>query len=454
MTLTPLSEYSSGISSTIASGLGTHLWQSTLFAAAAGLLTLTLRKNHAQARYGLWLAASVKFLIPFLLLVAIGNRLAWSAGSAITNHRLHFAIEVISAAAPATAVPALLLPAMIGVWLCGFLAVPFLWCVQWRKMSAVVRAATPLREGREVEALRRMEMISGMRKQIEMRLSRTPIEPGIFGIFRPVLMWPEGISGRLEDAQLDAILAHEVQHVRRHDNLAAAIHMGVEAIFWFHPLVWWLGARLVEERERACDEEVLELGSERQIYAEGILKVCEFCLASPLACISGVAGGDLKKRMVHIMTERILQKLDFGRKLVLGAAGLAAAATPIVFGLATATHAVSPAASAVAQQSEQPAAAHASVHASKEEMNALVLKRIPPEYPQAAKKAHIQGQVILRAIISKDGDVENLQIVSGHPQLAPAAIEAVKQWKYRPYLQQGIPVEVETEITVNFTLVK
>ena len=87
-------------------------------------------------------------------------------------------------------------------------------------------------------------------------------------------------------------------------------------------------------------------------------------------------------------------------------------------------------------------------------MSALVLKKVPPQYPEAAKKAKIEGQVILRAIISKDGDVENLKIASGHPQLAPSAIDAVKQWKYRPYLQQGKPVEVETEINVNFTLLK
>ena len=307
-----------------------------------------------------------------------------------------------------------LLPALVGVWLCGFLAVFFPWYVQWQKMSAATQEALPLLEGREVEVLRRMERAAGIRKRTEIRLSHASIEPGIFGIVRPVLMWPEGISRRLEDAQLDAILAHEVRHVRRHDNLAAAIHMVVEAIFWFHPLVWWLGARLVEERERACDEDVLELGSERQVYAEGILKVCEFCLASPLACMSGVAGGDLKKRMVHIMTERMLHKLDFGRKLLLGAAGLAAVAGPIAFGLVNAnpTRAESAAGLAAAQQSEQPPAAHA----SKEEMAALVLKKVPPEYPEAAKKAHIQGHVVLRAIISKDGDVENLQIVSGHPQ--------------------------------------
>jgi bla regulator protein BlaR1 len=435
----------------ILTALGNHLWQSTLFAAMTGLLILILRKCHARFRYWVWFAASIKFLIPFSLLVAIGSRLAWSCG-AVTSNRLHFAIEVISSVTPPTVVPGLvhLLPALVAVWLCGFLAVLFPWYVQWQKMSAAAQDAVPLLEGREVEVLRRMERASGMRKQTEIRLSHASIEPGIFGIVRPVLMWPEGISRRLEDAQLDAILAHEVRHVRRHDNLAAAIHMFVEAIFWFHPLVWWLGARLVEERERACDEDVLELGSERQVYAEGILKVCEFCLASPLACMSGVAGGDLKKRMVHIMTERMLHKLDFGRKLLLGAAGLAAVAGPIAFGLVNAnpTRAESAAGLAAAQQSEQPPAAHA----SKEEMAALVLKKVPPEYPEAAKKAHIQGHVVLRAIISKVGDVENLQIVSGHPQLAPAAIEAVKQWKYRPYLQQGNPVEVETEIDVNFTL--
>jgi bla regulator protein blaR1 len=130
------------------------------------------------------------------------------------------------------------------------------------------------------------------------------LEPGVFGIFRPVLLLPEGITDRLAPAHLDAILAHELCHVRRRDNLAAALHMAVEAIFWFHPLVWWVGARLVEERERACDEEVLRLGSQPEVYAESILKTCQFYLESPLVCMSGIAGSDLKKRITRIMTGR------------------------------------------------------------------------------------------------------------------------------------------------------
>ena len=68
---------------------------------------------------------------------------------------------------------------------------------------------------------------------------------------------------------MKAILVHERCHIRCHDNLVAAIHMLVEAIFWFHPLVWWIGARLVEERERACDEEVLRRGADPEAYAAG-----------------------------------------------------------------------------------------------------------------------------------------------------------------------------------------
>lgn len=331
-----------------ASAMGNHLWQSTLVAAIAGLLTLALRKNHARARYWLWMAASVKFLIPFSWLIAIGSRLSWSHPTA-ANDGLYVVIDEVSqpftrnalAVAPvASPIASLLhvLPALLaGVWFCGFAAVLLVWCVRWRRISATLRSAVPLHEGREVEALRRLEQASGVRTRIQLLLSRAMLEPGIFGMTRPVLVWPEGISERLENPHLEAILAHELWHVRRRDNLAAALHMLVEAVFWFHPLVWWLGARLIDERERACDEDVLEFGSERHVYAESILKVCEFCVGSPLACVSGVTGADLKKRMVHIMSERVIRQLDFSRKLLLSAVATLAIAVPIIFGLTHAT---------------------------------------------------------------------------------------------------------------------
>src|SRR5438309_2452401 len=82
----------------------------------------------------------------------------------------------------------------------------------------------------------------------------------------------------------------------------------------------------------------------------------------------------------------------------------------------------------------------------------LLVRKVQPNYPPLARQARIQGNVVLQAEISKDGSIENLRLVSGHPMLAPAAIEAVKQWRYKPYFLNGEPVEVETQVTVNFTL--
>ncbi|MGC1788215.1 MAG: energy transducer TonB [Terriglobales bacterium] len=82
----------------------------------------------------------------------------------------------------------------------------------------------------------------------------------------------------------------------------------------------------------------------------------------------------------------------------------------------------------------------------------LLIRKVPPAYPPLARQARIQGVVILQAQISKEGNIQNLQLISGHPMLAPAAIEAVKQWKYKPYLLNGEPVEVDTQVQVNFTL--
>jgi protein TonB len=83
---------------------------------------------------------------------------------------------------------------------------------------------------------------------------------------------------------------------------------------------------------------------------------------------------------------------------------------------------------------------------------ANLLQKVQPVYPPLAREARVQGAVELRAIISKAGTIENLIVVRGHPMLARAAVEAVKQWRYRPYLLNNEPVEVETEITVNFLL--
>jgi hypothetical protein len=189
--------------------------------------------------------------------------------------------------------------------------------VRWRRVRAALIASSPL----------------VLDTQVAVRASTTLLEPGVVGVFRQVLMVPIGIQAHLSAAELEAILAHELCHLRRRDNLTAAIHMLVEALFWFHPLVWWIGGRLIAERERACDEGVVGAGADPRVYAQGILKVCRVYLQSPLACAAGVSGSNLKTRMERIMTGSTGARLSARKVALMSAAAVLAVSAPLAAGL-------------------------------------------------------------------------------------------------------------------------
>jgi bla regulator protein blaR1 len=327
-----------------------HLWQSTLFVGVIWLLTLLLRKNEARVRYWLWLAASVKFLIPFSLLISLGRILAGPQRVAVVPQTsLYFFF--VTAAHPFSGIDALPIHStehiagfmdrfstwmpviLVIVWLSGTVIVSLVWYLRWRQVASARRRAIPVHTGRELERLSRLACRSTPRTRIALLRSQELVEPGIFGIFRPVLLWPDRLSAHLDDENIDAILVHETMHAQRYDNLTAAIHMLVEAVFWFHPLVWWMETRLVEERERACDEAAVRLAGRPEIYAESLLKTSRFCVESPLICASGVTGADLRARIVRIMSNVDVHRLDLRRKLLLIAAALVAIAAPVAFGL-------------------------------------------------------------------------------------------------------------------------
>ena len=108
--------------------------------------------------------------------------------------------------------------------------------------------------------------------------------------------------------------------------------MLVEAIFWFYPVVWWMERQLVKERERACDEAVLQLGNEAAVYAESIINVCKFFTESPTTCISGVMGSELKQRVARILSGQGKRKLDLRRKATLTMACVLAVGVPLAAG--------------------------------------------------------------------------------------------------------------------------
>jgi beta-lactamase regulating signal transducer with metallopeptidase domain len=312
-----------------------HLWQSTLFALFAWFTTLLLRRNGAHLRHGVWLCASVKFLVPFSLLAMLGAQLKPWFSPEQTHALAALATADVSAllvspgrAISATSASGYWLNVAMGIWMLGTLALAARWLARWRRVRALLRAAT----SSDITAL------------LSARTSPDLREPGVAGILKPVLLLPAHIEDHLTPAQLDAIVKHELCHVHRRDNLTASIHMLVEALFWFHPLVWWIGARLIEERERACDEAVVRAGNDPKTYAEGILTVCRTYVASDLACMSGVSGADLKTRLEGIMKTQDLIELNGIRKFALGVVAASAIAAPLVLGLALPAQAEAPAA--------------------------------------------------------------------------------------------------------------
>jgi len=376
-----------------------HLWQSTLFVVVTALATLAFRKNSAGVRYCLWLSASVKFLVPFALLIKFGNSL-WSAFAArqiatkLTLPAVSPTVQQITQPFTATSAPlthtADWIPiAILSVWICGFLGVALVRFRGWLRIRSAMRASTPT----DIQAGAAVRSSPGL------------LEPGVVGFLRPTLLLPDEILKHMPQSQLETVIAHELSHVRRRDNLTAAIHMVVEAIFWFHPFVWWIGARLIAERERACDEAVLSLGGEPRDYADAIVSVCKFYVESPLTCVSGISGADLKKRIVRIMARHVGLRMSLGRKLLLGTAGLLAVAMPVVFGVfhATQTRAESQAEDAA---NKPPVFAVASIRPNNSGARAVSIGAPSPDTFRAQN-------VWLRFLVQVAWDVKDFQVLGG-----------------------------------------
>jgi bla regulator protein blaR1 len=310
-----------------------HLWQSTLFTAVVWLVARTVRTNAARVRYWLWLTASVKFLVPLSLLVSFGERFAWRTAAAGAPAAVSAVIERVltptattvatTTAAPIASSTTVWPVVMVLAWGAGVLFVLAQWWRQWRPIRRALRDAHPTD--------------IGAHDGVTVRASVSMIEPGVFGIWRPVLLVPEGISERLTPAQLRALIAHERCHIRHHDNLTASLHMAVEALFWFHPLVWWLERRLIEERERACDEYVLQSGSTPRDYAEGILEVCRFAKDPSPVFVAGITGADLRRRIESILRNETARPLGRERAVALLICAAVAVVGPVTAGAVQST---------------------------------------------------------------------------------------------------------------------
>jgi beta-lactamase regulating signal transducer with metallopeptidase domain/Flp pilus assembly protein TadD len=267
-----------------------HLLACSLVGLAATSAALLLpRRAGAGFRHALLLCAVLRFAIPTSWLAALGARFA-------PRFPASPALEQLGAV--------LLHPGAVTlepiVRTTGRSPEP--WLILWALGAALCLGLWALRALRPVPAVRlpnqtESEILAG----IPLRIIAADQVPGACGWLRPCVVLPDGLSDHLAPAELRAVVEHELAHIRRHDNLWAALVHAVVSVFWFHPLLWWMERRMLAERETACDEMVLRAGAEPADYVAGLAKVCRMSFAGA-AGYAGITGSSLATRMEQIMT--------------------------------------------------------------------------------------------------------------------------------------------------------
>lgn len=269
--------------------------------------------------------------------------------------------------------------------------------------------------------------------------------PATVGMHRHTLLLPADFFAKLDSGELDTVLAHEFAHMRRSD-FAKNLFYGIVALpVAFHPLFWLTRARLAETRELVCDDLAAEAAGGREIYARSLLRLARLLADSRAPRVLhaiGILDANIFERRVMFLTQKRFQ--------VTGARQLALVAACAVLAIATC-------ASALALRMDVNAPAANDSSPTRVHLRANVIQpetKVTPVYPMEAKKNRVTGKVVLDAIIAKDGSVANLRVVSGPSALQQSALDAVRQWHYKPYLVSGDPVEVDTTVQVLYTLAK
>jgi len=254
--------------------LGLHLWQSTAFALLIAVLMACL-PGPAWLRHFAGLLGLLRFLLPAGLFAALVGNVSWAplrgvfAHSALEQFLLPpFVVRADTTAGSTTVLGLPLGTFLVAAWATGTLLLAGFWLVRLlRGLHALRTQARPFSPAKAAQ-LRALALRAGVKPDtVSGHTVNSSGWLGVVGLFRSRIIIPEGLFSRMDKAEEEAVLLHELAHVRRHDNLLRLLQAGVVALFWFHPLVWWLHRRLVWDSERACDEAVLELTGANHAYA-------------------------------------------------------------------------------------------------------------------------------------------------------------------------------------------
>lgn len=289
-----------------------HLYQVTIFAGATWIITRTFKITSARLRYLVWVVVLVKFFLPTVLLshfikqIGInftGQSVNWQFSDSL-QQPVVMMMELVDIEPPTpSAVQHNEFTCIFSVlWLTGMSFLLVRWHRARRNLIKHLLQWEQIEHTAEAIALQEIRTQLRLKRQVALAAANEPIDVGVWGIWKPIIILPKEILTKLSKQQIQTIFMHELMHVIRWDNLIGVLQRWLCCLFWFHPLVWWLDRRLLNERELACDERVLGTGCAPIFYASSLWRVSEQSLGwRSTVGRSLTTGANLKRRVEIIM---------------------------------------------------------------------------------------------------------------------------------------------------------
>ena len=444
------------------------LWQGVAIAAVVAFALRRAREAPAAMRYSIGCAGLLAMLVAPIVTVfwlLSGSQPMTASGGAGAALSGAVAIDVAARASTLDR----LLPTIVLLWAAGVCTLALHLVSGWLDIRRLRRGGRDLGRDWQHRARLLAERLGVTRVVTVLESSQVGV-PTVIGWLRPAILLPASVLAGLTPSQLDAILTHELAHVRRHDYVLNVLQSAIETLLFYHPAVWWVSKQVRIEREHCCDDETVRACGDRLEYARA-LAALEEQRTQPFALGMAATGGPLIGRVRRLLGVRPTDEpratgwsaltVSLAMVPLLVAAGLAAVEpAPPASPTGNAARTAAPALDATSPGDAAPSATAAveaaqvsgPVRVGGDVAPPVKIRDVKPFYPEAARESNVQGIVIIEAVISSTGEVEDATVLRGVPMLDDAALEAVRQWRYTPPLLNGDPVSVIMTVTVNFRL--
>lgn len=446
------------------------LWELALLGLLAWGTLALVRRQSAQVQY----LSACAFLVtmvaaPFFTYFWVGAGPGLSPGAALTGGGVTVPVGGVEATTLHSTMDRLLsfAPWLALLWFAGtVLMLARLGAGLWWLEQHYLSEAHPAPE-RWQSTLDRLARRLGLRERVRLLESARADSPLLIGWLRPVILVPAGAMLHLRPEALEAVLAHELAHVRRADYLVNLLQSLAEALLFFHPCAWWLSGRIRELREHCCDDAAAALCGDPLILAEGLSNLERLrrrIQPDPEPALAA-AKGKLMSRITRLFRPQDLP-VSQGRGLIwtlvgaslLGAAALTAQQTTALKTPKAGATAMPDSArlSILHQPPAPPDSAETKTESGPQDFDFSKIKVThrppPPAYPADAKRQMIQGTVVVELTVDEEGVPVSAQALEGPPQLAPTAVEYAKAWRFEPAKVNGKAVKARFKLTMPFRL--